>query len=422
MTTYTGNSNSLLREQVVAHRLRGSRSTPVMAIANYFKLQLVLWTALLFVATYLLTKIVYKQTVPSRGFLEPSAGSQIITSPTPARVELIHVRQGDHVVKGDILASLNTDIHDGRGVSIGQENIAQLRFDRKLLAQQLDVLQAGWLQSRHWDKVAEENVRENAINLDRESELLEIQSQLSSHALQAVSRLLDARSSSKREYDQYYQAHMEHLLRNESLRQRMLQNDHSLQSLENAEQLAQLDFKQSTLRIQRELQRIDSKIDSLSNQFMFTVVAQGPGVVAELALETGKPVSPLQPLFYINPIRPELQATIYVPASVQGKLELGQSLLLRYDAFDYRLYGRFQATVTAIGQARLDPRDSRLPVTGITEPVFKVVAALHDTSIGHESRYRLQSGATLVADFVVAEMSLLQFIFKPVLGLRGKVS
>ena len=179
------------------------------------------------------------------------------------------------MVKGDILASLSTDTHDGRGVSIGQENIAQLRFDRKLLAQQLDVLQAGRQQSRQWDKVAEENVRENAINLDRESELLEIQSQLSSHALQAVSRLLDARSSSKREYDQYYQAHLEHLLRNESLRQRMLQNDHSLQSLENAEQLAELDFKQSTLRIQRELQRIDSKIDSLSNQSMFTVGSSG---------------------------------------------------------------------------------------------------------------------------------------------------
>jgi hypothetical protein len=39
-----------------------------------------------------------------------------------------------------------------------------------------------------------------------------------------------------------------------------------------------------------------------------------------------------------------------------------------------------------------------------------------------DSLYPLQSGATLMADFVLWEMSLLQFIFRPILGLQGKVT
>ncbi|PCI77224.1 MAG: hypothetical protein COB20_08420, partial [SAR86 cluster bacterium] len=142
----------------------------------------------------------------------------------------------------------------------------------------------------------------------------------------------------------------------------------------------------------------------------------------ELGLERGKSVLPNQPLFFINPSKTELQATLYVPASVQAKLVTGQSVLLRYDAFDFRLYGRHEATVVAIGKARLDPRETVLPIFGINEPVFKVTAELHESVVQGDSLYRLQSGATLMADFVLFEMSLLQFIFRPILGLQGKVT
>ena len=78
--------------------------------------------------------------------------------------------------------------------------------------------------------------------------------------------------------------------------------------------------------------------------------------------------------------------------------------------------------MVAIGKARLDPRETVLPIFGINEPVFKITAQLHETAVQGDSLYRLQSGATLMADFVLSEMSLLQFIFRPILGLQGKVT
>jgi len=414
--------NYLFRERAIAHKMLGPSSAPVITLASYFKLQLGLWVVMLLVATYLLTKTTYKETVAARGVLEPIQGTQEIVSPAVARVENIHVVQGERVERGDILASLSSGIYNRQGDSAVKENIHQLRTDRELLVKKFRVQQLAQQQSKYWSRLASENVHNSKLSLEEEVELLATRTELSDRNLQAVSTLLQSGNSSTREFDQQYQAHLELLGRKQMLSQRLLQYEKELNSLGNAEQLAEFDSEEANLQMQRELQIIDQRITSLSNQALFTVVAEEPGIVAELGIERGKSVLPNQPLFYINPPKAELQATLYVSAAVQAKLAVGQSVLLRYDAFDYRLYGRHKATVVAVGKARLDPRETVLPIFGINEPVFKVTAQLHASAVQGDSLYRLQSGATLMADFVLSEMSLLQFIFRPILGLQGKVT
>ncbi len=415
-------SSYLLRDKAIAHKILGPSAVPVITLKAYFKLQLSLWVTLLAIATYLLTKTHYKETVTARGILEPIHGIQEIVSPIAARVEKLYVSQGESVESGDILASLSTGIYNDQGDSVVQENIQQLRIDRELLLSKLQVQQLAQQQSKQWSGLAVANVRSSKSSLEEEAELLSARTELSDRNLQAVSTLLRSGNSSTREFAQHYQSHLELLGRNQTLAQRLLQYDYELNSLKNSELLAEYDSQEASLRIQRELHVIDEKITTLGNQAQFTVVAESPGVVAELVIGRGKSVLPNQPLFFINPTNTELQAILYVPAAVQAKLVVGQSVLLRYDAFDFRLYGRHEATVTAIGKARLDPRESMLPILGLNEPVFRVIVDLHESVIQADSLYRLQSGATLIADFVLSEMSLLQFIFRPILGLQGKVT
>ena len=135
------NPDNLFRERAIAHKMLGSPSAPVIALANYFKLQLVLWVLLLLVAMYLLTKTTYKETVAARGVLEPVGDVQKIVSAVAARVEKIHVNLGESVERGDILASLSTGIYNGEGASVVQENIQQLHTDRGLLVKKSQVQQ-----------------------------------------------------------------------------------------------------------------------------------------------------------------------------------------------------------------------------------------------------------------------------------------
>ena len=412
----------LLREKAISHKILGPPSSPVIAIADYSALQSGLWLVLLLVAGYLLAKTSYKETIAVRGVLEPISGAQEIVSPIAARVQRVHVRQGARVEQGDILATLSTGFHDAEGGSTLETSILQLEKGRELLNQQLEVQQLSQQQSKQWARLAAENIQSSRQSVEQEAELLVTRTQLSERNLQALALLLQSGSSSAREYDVHYQAHLDLLARRQALTQRVLQYEHQLNSLNNTQRLAELDSEQARLQIMKELQELEQRITSLDNEGAITVVAERSGIVAELGLVEGNSVRPNQPLFFIKPTVSELQATLYVPPAVQAKLAVGQSVLLRYDAFDYRLYGRYEATVASIGQARLDPRDSVLPIIGINEPVFKVTAKLYESTVQGDSDYVLHSGATLMADFVLSEMSLIHFIFKPILSLQGKVA
>ena len=364
----------------------------------------------------------YKETIAARGVLEPTIGTQKIRAPATARVKDIRVKLGDAVERGDILASLSTAVFDQQGAPHDRDKIKQLESDRDLLAQQYALHQQVQQQSRLWNELVSARLHASTLSLQREAGLLLSRTQVSDRSLQAFSKLHASGNSSDTEYDRQQLVHLELLGQQQSLEQRQLQTVHELNALSHTERLGDLEFEEASLQYERELHAIEQEIHNLENQTIFTVIADAPGVVAELGLELGKSVMLNQTLFYINPLHSELQATIYVPAMAQGKLTKGQAILLRYDAFDYRFYGRYAATVTSVGQAHLDLKDTPLPVVGVSEPVFKISASLDKFYIENDKRFELQSGMTLSADFVISEMSLLQLIVKPLLALQGKVS
>ena len=63
-----------------------------------------------------------------------------------------------------------------------------------------------------------------------------------------------------------------------------------------------------------------------------------------------------------------------------------------------------------------------IPVSHHAEPVFPVLVKPDQHYVEGSDIYPLQAGLLLEADFVIAEMSLVELIFKPVLSLRGKLT
>lgn len=414
--------DTLYREEVLAYKLLGPKSTPVIAQKSYLKIQLWLWSALLIAAFYLLMQAQYKETLPARGVLLPTMGTQKILSPATAMVKQIYVQRGDHVEKGQILASLSTDLFDLDGETHQLDTINQLQSQKDLLLLQKEVLQDINKNSRQRYREVRENLHIYEQNIEKEADLLSARLEISQRNLTAIGDLFTSGNASASHYDQQKVRHLDLLSELERVEQRRQQSIHELKIVTNDEQVEALDKENSELSFQREIQSIDQQIDQLRKKNNLTLLAENEGVVAEIGIESGRSVLLNQPVFYINPIEYELQAAIYVPAAVHGKLTAGQVLMLRFDAFDYRIFGRYDATVSSIGQARIDPRDSLLPIAGINEPVFKVMANLEQAYVEGPDIYKLQSGMTLVADFVVSEMSLIEFILKPILKLKGKVS
>ena len=411
----------LFRPLAVTHR--SGRPYPAPLIFQHNILTGLGWllTLLLICVLVVLGSTNYKETETASGILESRKGSQKIVAPVSAMVKEILVQLGQRVEKGQILVALSSSVFDYAGRLSHQSQLQHLCTQRSLLLRQVEIQQQIEDQSRDRLLVEDESMLRSVEIIKREAGLLSLQLGTSERNLTSIAVLLENGSASQFQYDRSYTAHLELLRQQQEIEQRRAQLSQRRQALRAQQLESTLHFEQQNLQSMDRLAQYDYEINILDHQERFTVVAEDRGVVATLAVETGQPVSPGQLLLRINPVRPHLQAIIYVPSRVLGRLAPGQELMLSYDAFDYRYYGRYQAVVAEISRASLDPREQLLPVPGIYEPVFKVLAILKEQYVEGPDIARLQAGMLLNADFITAEMSLAAFIFKPLLRLRGRI-
>jgi membrane fusion protein len=185
--------------------------------------------------------------------------------------------------------------------------------------------------------------------------------------------------------------------------------------------LFNLGFESKQLKAFSEQRRVAGEIRNLDQETFISIQALQGGIIASLAVETGSPVSAGQALLTILPNHQDLKATLFVPSSIIGKIHTEQELLLDFDAFPVSEFGYTGATVVQISGATLDPRETLLPISGLSEPVFKVIAELEKHYVEGAEVFPLVSGIQFSADFVIESLSLLELIFRPVLQLKGKI-
>lgn len=413
---------ALFRTEVLPLQRNRHFSTPLLQ-RNELSGVFVLISVLLAVATLLLLAFIrYKESETTRGVLEPVAGSHRVVAPTSAIVAQILVKAGDNVAKGQVLAELERATFDSRGSNAAAKEIEQIHAQYQLLQEQ-QALQKQQFQtaSQQARQVLDDLAAALAI-IDGEQVLLRQSLQLSESRFAAMEKLSAARAVTRAQVEQAQFEYLEGRLRLQGVLQRRQAHEQQMRAQESRLQNLDQEHAQARLRAEQESTRLLFTLTEAEDQSQLAVVAAASGVIATIAIEPGQHVQALQPLFYVQTGPLALQANLYVSSRVLGKLYPGQEVLLSYDAFDMQHYGRYAATIQRIDRASLDPREHLLPVPGIQEPVFKISAALAQAWVEGEDVYRLQPGMLFSADIVLQEMSLLQFIFKPVLKLRARIA
>lgn len=412
---------SLFRPEVLLHRPDRNFGTPLLQHNGLSGVFVLLSTMLVAAALLLLVFTRYKESETTRGVLEPVSGSHRVVAPVSATVADIAVRVGDTVAKGQVLAGLERAQFDAQGMNIVAVENEQLLAQYKLRQEQHLLRTRQFHAARERAEGMLEQLAAALALIDTEQALLSKSLQLSNLQFAALEKLNAARAVTRAQLEQAQMANLEFQLRLQALLQR--RHAHVLQIQEQESRLENLDmeFGQARLVSEQELQHLRFAITTAENQSQLTVVAAAAGVIATIAIEPGQSVQALQPLFYVQTEPLALQATLYVNSRVLGKLYPGQEVLLSYDAFESQHFGRYVATISHIDHASLDPREHLLPVPGIQEPVFRITAQLGQAWVEGDDVYRLQAGMLFSADIVIQELSLLQFIFKPVLQLRSRI-
>lgn len=154
------------------------------------------------------------------------------------------------------------------------------------------------------------------------------------------------------------------------------------------------------------------------------VVIRAPqdGTVTALLADVGQSVSPSSALASLVPAGARLQAHLYAPSSAVGFVRADQAVRLRYEAFPYQKFGHQPGHVVQVSRTPLAPAELEalsLPVApNQREALFRITVAL-DPADGEA--LPLAAGMRLQADVLLERRRLVEWLFEPLLGLKGRL-
>ena len=171
--------------------------------------------------------------------------------------------------------------------------------------------------------------------------------------------------------------------------------------------------------LRNELSTVDQRIAEINGRRAFVIRAPVAGRVSALQASSGKVAELNQLQLEIIPSS-TLKAELLVPSRAIGFVRAGQPVSIRYDAFPYQNFGRYEGTIIEISQNILTGSDVSSAPIKMQEPVYRVTVALDRQDISaYGKRLPLQAGMLLTADVILDRRSLMRWVLDPLLSVRG---
>jgi membrane fusion protein len=145
------------------------------------------------------------------------------------------------------------------------------------------------------------------------------------------------------------------------------------------------------------------------------------GVVTNIAVASGDSVAADAPIATVLPRGSGLRAQLLVPTRAAGFIAPGNSVVLRYDAFPFQRFGQYRGEVDAVSRTVWSPGERVGPMLA-REPVYRVDVKLdRQTVMAGGQEMPLRPGMTVSADILLEKRTVFEWVFEPVLELRGRL-
>lgn len=167
--------------------------------------------------------------------------------------------------------------------------------------------------------------------------------------------------------------------------------------------------------LRRELAQIEEGRVDAETRRAWQVRAPRAGIVSAVLAEPGQSVAPGQSLAALVSAQAPLEAELLAPSRAAGLLRRGLAVQLRYQGFPYQKFGLQQGVVREVSAVALPP-------DGRGEPVYRVRVSLASQTVPVRGRpVVLRPGAQVEARVLLERRRLVEWMFEPLLGLRGRL-
>lgn len=367
----------------------------------------------------------------AEGVLVPALGTlQVVSSGNGTIIEM-HVREGQVVRQGDVVAVVGMDRSAGHGDTI--ELVLQNILNRTAALQEQ---RRGRIQlARQRDRVLTSRIHSVSMQVQQVTEEMRLAQQRVALAQKSVKRYEQLAGAGYMSGMLAQQKHEELL----DVKTRLRNSERNRSEIES--QLALLIAEQEQAQIQAEvdLSDVDRNIAVTAQERLETeargrqvLTAARTGSISALNIKVGQFVKAGQTLAVILPSDGTgviaLEAHVFAPSRTTGFVRPGQIVLVRYAAFPYQKFGMAKGKVRQISSSPIAVQDlpagqSQISFAGIrtNEPLYRIEIELDSQSIStYGTPQKLVSGMTLEADLIQDRRTIGELLFEPLFVANAK--
>src|SRR6202521_1962024 len=355
------------------------------------------------------------------GYLALDTGAARVLLPDSGRVTELLVKEGDEVKAGDAMAKISLDRATGMGAS-RSETVAQEMKGRR---ENLEKEQAQW---RDLGTQQVEQIRRRMKDLDNELTQIDREMKLQEVRIKSAREQLDRyhglAGEKKFVSDALVKQKQDEVtdqeIKLQALRRQRSQVERDLSASKMEEPSIALRSRTQVEQVSRQISELREGLAQVEARRERVIRAPMAGVVTNVAVNRGQSIAADSPLATVLPKGSGLHVELLVPTRAIGFVKPGQDVVLRYEAFPYERFGQYQGVITEIGR-NVWTQGERIGPLSAKEPVYRVDVRLDRqavSALGQE--FPLRPGMLVNADLLLERRTLLEWIFEPVLQLKGR--
>lgn len=360
-----------------------------------------------------------------RGRLMPDLGVLKIRAPRYGVIVEKRVAEGDRVSRGDVLYVVSGE-HSSTGIGSTLSSIAQTLTERRLRVEE-QISEAGVVAKTERSAMLttlamlkEEERQLSAGEADQRSRVRLAEQAVARYAKMQAEGFVSREQWLARRRDLLDQrGRLEGLQRDRTqVRERIADVEHQAAELPVKTRSRIADLKRDLARIRAE--SIDNEA-----QRRVSILAPADGVITAVLGEVGQTVDNSRVLASILPKGARLRAELEAPSRAVGFIEVGDRVLLRYQAYPYQKFGHQAGTVVSISRTVLSAAELGAidAVAGpLAQPKYRVTVALQSQSLfAQGKRHRLKAGMAIEADVLQDRRHLYEWVLEPLYDFRRKM-
>lgn len=363
----------------------------------------------------------YTRRERAEGFLQLDVGAAKVSFTDSGRVAELLVKEGQEIKEGVPMARISLERATAASTSTGTVVAGELTQRRGSLEKEQG-------QMRELAEQQLQQVRKKAADLQNEITQIGIDLRLQTQRLTSAKAeaLRWAQLAEKKFASDVAARQKQDDATDQEIRLQALKRQKS--TLERDLATAKLEEPSVALRARAQQEQVNRQISELQQSMVqeeakreTIIKAPITGIVTNITVSSGQSVAADAAFATILPAGSKLQVELLVPTRAIGFVTKGKEVSLRYEAFPYERFGQYRGVIADVSQTVWSPGDKIGPLT-VREPAYRITAKLDRQSVvamGQE--IPLRSGMLVNADILLEKRSLLEWIFEPVLQLRGRL-